>query len=536
MEKIMGKTIQDGIGIGKILFFYPKQYENTYRKAESIEQEIERFEKAKQEAMKELRKLHKKAIEEVGKEVALIFAVHEMMLEDDDYSGSVRQIIRSEMLSAEEAVAKTGENFAAMFLAMTDTYFHARAVDVKDVSDRVEEILRGVKREATLGEDPVIVLAEDLTPSELLQMDRSRLKGIVLKRGAANSHVAILAKTMHIPTLTGVDVSKEWHGRTVILDGMQGFMLLDPDDVVKARYVKRYRDTEAEKHLLSLLKGCPDETRDGRKMLLCANINSAEETAEALKNDAAGIGLFRSEYLYLGKEDYPTEEEQFQAYKTVIEQMAGKKVVIRTADLGADKQAAYLNLEEEENPALGYRGIRISLDREDVFKTQLRAIYRAAAFGHVGMLIPMIISVDEIQKVKQLCGEVRSELKAQGMRCGEVETGIMVETPAAVMISDLLAKEADFLSIGTNDLTQYTLAMDRRNPKMDGRYDAHHEAILRMIRMVVENGHKEQCRVSICGELAADPSLTERFLSMGVDELSVVPNQVLKIRKVLRNL
>ena len=536
MEKILGKTIQDGIGIGKILFYCPKQYENTYREAESIEQEIIRFEQAKQKAMKELRGLHKKAMEEVGKEVALIFAIHEMMLEDDDYSGAVRQIIRSERVSAEEAVAKTGENFAAMFLAMKDTYFHARAVDIKDVSNRVEGILRGVEQEDVLKEGAVIMAAEDMTPSELLQMDRSKLRGLVLKCGASNSHMAILAKTMHIPTLTGVEISAEWHGREAIVDGKQGLVLLDPDDSVKTQYENLRQNIEVEKQLLSLLKGCPDETRDGRKMLLCANINCAEEAVAALENDAAGIGLFRSEYLYLEKEDYPTEEVQFQVYKTVVERMAGKKVVIRTADLGADKQAAYLDLEKEENPALGYRGIRISLDREDVFKAQVRAIYRAAMFGKVGMLIPMVISVDEIQKVKRLCGEARVELEAQKMCYGEVELGIMVETPASVMISDLLAKEVDFLSIGTNDLTQYTLAMDRQNPKLDDRYDVHHEAILRMIRMVVENGHKEQCRVSICGELAADTSLIAKFLEMGVDELSVVPDMILKIRKVLVNL
>ncbi len=536
MEKVKGKTILDAIGIGRILFYSQKQYENTYEKAESMEQEIARYESAKEEAMKELRQLHQKAVAEVGEEIALIFAVHEMMLEDDDYSGAVRQIIRSEGVSAQEAVAKTGENFAAMFLAMKDDYFHARAADVKDVSNRVEAILRGVAQGDLLGKEPVIVAAEDLTPSELLQMDRTKLKGIVLKRGAVNSHVAILAKTMHIPTLMGVEISKEWSDRRAIIDGQCGLLLVDPDTVTLEQYHTLCQKEEARKAQVGRLKGCADKTKDGRQMLLYANINHAEDVGKVLENDAAGIGLFRSEYLYLGRENDPTEEEQFQIYKAVVEKMAGKKVVIRTADLGGDKCAEYLGLEPEENPAMGYRGIRIFLDRIELFKIQLRAIYRAAAFGQVSMLIPMITSVEEVQKIKELCGEVRAELEVCGERYGEVELGVMIETPAAVMISDLLAKEVDFFSIGTNDLTQYILAMDRLNSKLDGMYNMHHEAILRMIRMVVENGHKEQCGVGICGELAADTSLTELFLEMGVDELSVAPNRILTIRNIIANI
>lgn len=536
MEQVKGRTILDSIGIGKILFYSSKQYETTYGKAESVEQEITRYETAKKEAMKELRCLHKKAVEEVGEEVALIFAVHEMILEDDDYSGAVRQIIRSEGVSADEAVAKTGENFAAMFLAMKDDYFHARAVDVKDVSNRVEAILRGEAQRDLLGEEPVIIAAEDLTPSELLQMDRNKLKGIVLKRGAANSHVAILAKTMHIPTLLGVEISKEWNGRMAIVDGLQGLLLLDPDVAALEQYEQIHLDKETEKLQMSQLKGCPDRTRDGRELLLYANVNRAEEVLDVLENDAAGIGVFRSECLYLERDAYPSEEEQFQAYKSVVERMDGRKVVIRTADLGADKKAMYLRLDREENPAMGYRGIRISLDYVDMFKTQLRAIYRASAFGTVALLIPMIVSVEEIQKVKQICGGVKEKLSEEGIAFGEVELGIMIETPAAVMVSDLLAKEVDFFSIGTNDLTQYTLAMDRQNPKLDSIYDVRHEAILRMIRMVVENGHKERCKVGICGELAADMSLTASFLEMGVDEISVVPDMIFPIRKILVNL
>ena len=536
MEQVTGKAILNKIGMGKLFFCSPKKQEIKRHKAEDLEQEIARYEIAKKEAMKELRQLHQKAIEEVGEEIALIFAVHEMILEDDDYGGAVRQIIRSEGVSAEEAVAKTGENFAAMFLAMKDECFRSRAADVQEVSERVAAILRGVKQTRELGDGPVIVVAEDLNLSEMLQMDRSKLKGIVMKRGSEHSHAAILARSMNIPTLMGVNISEDWNGREGILDGQRGLLFVDPDAAILTQYKQICQKEEEQKLQLSKLKGCPDQTKDGRQIHLYANIDHAEDVEKVLENDAAGIGLFRSEYLYLGREDYPTEEEQFQIYKVTAERMAGKKVVIRTADLGGDKHAEYLGLEPEENPAMGCRGIRISLNRMEMFKTQLRGVYRAAAFGNVSLLFPMIISVEEVLKIKQICGEVRAELEACGAEYGEVELGIMVETPAAVMISDLLAKEVDFMSIGTNDLTQYTLAVDRGNTNLDGMYDAHHTAILRMIRMVVEHVHKEQCRVGVCGELASDTSLTEIFLKMGVDELSVAPDMILPIRNIIINM
>ena len=498
------------------------------------EAEIARYEEAKAKAIEQLGALHDKALAEVGEANAMIFEVHAMMLEDDDYNESVYNIIRNDNVNAEFAVATTGDNFSVMFAEMDDEYFKARAADVKDISERVISVLTGRTADGDLGEEPVIVVAEDLAPSETVQMDKSKLLAFVTRLGSSNSHTAILARTMNIPALIGIDIKEEWNGKMAIVDGKTGTFYVDPDVATLEKYLEEKKKEEEARELLSQLKGQPDETVDGRHIHLYANIGSVADVTNVLANDAAGIGLFRSEFLYLEKDNYPTEEEQFQVYKTVAQNMAGKKVVIRTLDIGADKQVDYFNMEHEENPAMGYRAIRICLDRVEIFKTQLRALYRASAFGTISIMFPMIISVKEVQEIKKICAEVRAELDASGIEYGDVELGIMIETPAAVMISDLLAKEVDFFSIGTNDLTQYTLAIDRQNPKLDNIYDSHHPAILRMIQMVIDNGHKENCWVGICGELGADTSLTEQFVKMGIDELSVSPTFVLPVRKAIR--
>ena len=546
MEQFAGKSIFNGIAIGRILFYSKNQHQVKRNKVEDAETEIARYEAAKEKAIEQLQELHDKAVEEVGEANAMIFEVHAMMLEDDDYNDSVYNIIRTEGVNAEFAVAKTGDNFAVMFSEMEDEYFKARAVDVKDISERVIAVLAGTETAKGLGDEPVIVVAEDLAPSETVQMDKSKLLAFVTRLGSSNSHTAILARTMNIPALIGVEISEDWNGKMAIVDGKQGILLVDPDVITLENYMAERKKDEERRNLLLQLKGRPDETKDGRHIHLYANIGSVADVANVLDNDAAGIGLFRSEFLYLEKDTYPTEEEQFQVYKTVVQNMAGKKVVIRTLDIGADKQVDYFEmdafvdswdgLEREENPAMGYRAIRICLDRIEVFKTQLRALYRASAFGTVSIMFPMIISVDEVKKIKKICEEVKAELTENNVEYGDVELGIMIETPAAVMISDLLAKEVDFFSIGTNDLTQYTLAIDRQNPKLDNIYDSHHLAILRMIRMVIENGHKENCWVGICGELGADTTLTETFIKMGIDELSVSPSMVLPIRNIIVNM
>ena len=536
MEQFTGKSIFNGIAIGRILFYSKNQREVKRNKVEDAEIEIARYESAKETAIEQLQELCDKATEEVGEANAMIFEVHAMMLEDDDYNDSVYNIIRTEGVNAEFAVAKTGDNFAVMFSEMEDEYFKARAVDVKDISERVIAVLAGAEEEQRLGEEPVIVVAEDLAPSETVQMDKSKLLAFVTRLGSSNSHTAILARTMNIPALIGVEISESWNGKMAIVDGKQGILLVDPDVVTLEHYMTERKKDEERRKLLLQLKGRPDETKDGKHIHLYANIGSVADVANVLDNDAAGIGLFRSEFLYLEKDTYPTEEEQFQVYKTVVQNMAGKKVVIRTLDIGADKQVDYFEMEHEENPAMGYRAIRICLDRIEVFKTQLRALYRASAFGTVSIMFPMIISVEEVKKIKKICEEVKAELDANHVEYGDVELGIMIETPAAVMISDLLAKEVDFFSIGTNDLTQYTLAIDRQNPKLDNIYDSHHLAILRMIRMVIENGHKENCWVGICGELGADLTLTETFIKMGIDELSVSPSMILPIRNIIVNI
>lgn len=534
MEQYNGKSIFKGTAIGRVLFYSKNQQLVKRTKIEDAEAEIARYEAAKATAIEQLGALHDKALAEVGEANAMIFEVHAMMLEDDDYNDSVYNIIRNDGVNAEFAVATTGDNFSVMFAEMDDEYFKARAADVKDISERVIGVLMGRTTDGDLGDEPVIVVAEDLAPSETVQMDKSKLLAFVTRLGSSNSHTAILARTMNIPALIGIDIKEEWNGKMAIVDGKTGTFYVDPDVATLEKFLAEKKKEEEARELLSQLKGQPDETVDGRHIHLYANIGSVADVANVLANDAAGIGLFRSEFLYLEKDHYPTEEEQFQVYKTVAQNMAGKKVVIRTLDIGADKQVDYFNMEHEDNPAMGYRAIRICLDRVEIFKTQLRALYRASAFGTISIMFPMIISVKEVQQIKKICAEVRDELDAGNVEYGDVELGIMIETPAAVMISDLLAKEVDFFSIGTNDLTQYTLAIDRQNPKLDNIYDSHHPAILRMIQMVIDNGHKENCWVGICGELGADTSLTEQFVKMGIDELSVSPTFVLPVRKAIR--
>lgn len=534
MKQYSGKTIFNGVAIGKILFYEKKEQQIKRVKTEDTNAEIKRYEVAKQIAIKQLKDLYDKALVDVGEANAMIFDVHAMMLEDADYNDSVYNIINNECVNAEFAVATTGDNFSVMFAEMDDEYFKARAADVKDISERVIDVLSGNTSDNNIMSEPVIIVAKDLAPSETVQMDKTKLLGFVTKLGSSNSHTAILARTMNIPALIGIEIDSEWNGKTAVIDGRRGLLFIEPDEDTLEKYKAEIEKDEEAKKLLTNLKGLKDETLDGKQIKLYANIGSVADVANVLANDAAGIGLFRSEFLYLEKTDYPTEEEQFQVYKTVVQNMAGKKVVIRTLDIGADKQVDYFNMDKEENPAMGYRAIRICLDRLDIFKTQLRAIYRASAFGSVAIMFPMIISVDEVIRIKKICEEIKSELSSNGIDYGEVELGIMIETPASVMISDLLAKEVDFFSIGTNDLTQYTLAIDRQNSKLDNIYDSHHEAVLRMIKMVIDNGHKEGIWVGICGELGADMTLTETFIKMGIDELSVSPSFILPIRKIIR--
>ena len=505
-------------------------------KIEDTAEQIKRYEDARAKAAEQLQGLYEKALKEVGEANAAVFEVHQMMLEDDDYIDSVVNIIETQQVNAEFAVATTGDNFAKMFAEMEDDYFKARAADVKDISERMVNILSGNESGGAIGDEPVIVVAEDLAPSETVQMDKEKLLAFVTRLGSANSHTAILARTMNIPALIEVDIKEEWNGKMAVVDGYTGTFYIDPDeDILKKMQEKKEEDIKA-RELLQELKGKEDVTVDGKHIKLYANIGGVKDVASVLANDAAGIGLFRSEFLYLEADNYPDEEAQFQAYKTVAENMAGKKVIVRTLDIGADKQVDYFNLDHEENPAMGYRAIRICLDRRDIFRTQLRALLRASAYGNIGIMYPMIISVDEVKEIKKIVESIKAELTEKGIEYGEVEQGIMIETPAAVMISDLLAKEVDFFSIGTNDLTQYTLAIDRQNSKLDNIYDAHHPAVLRMIQQTIENGHKAGCWVGICGELGADMTLTETFLKMGIDELSVSPTFVLPIRKLIRKM
>lgn len=536
MELYTGKSIFKGIAIGKILFYQKGEQPVKRVKIEDTAEQIKRYEDARAKAAEQLQGLYEKALKEVGEANAAVFEVHQMMLEDDDYIDSVVNIIETQQVNAEFAVATTGDNFAKMFAEMEDDYFKARAADVKDISERMVNILSGNESGGAIGDEPVIVVAEDLAPSETVQMDKEKLLAFVTRLGSANSHTAILARTMNIPALIEVDIKEEWNGKMAVVDGYTGTFYIDPDeDILKKMQEKKEEDIKA-RELLQELKGKEDVTVDGKHIKLYANIGGVKDVASVLANDAAGIGLFRSEFLYLEADNYPDEEAQFQAYKTVAENMAGKKVIVRTLDIGADKQVDYFNLDHEENPAMGYRAIRICLDRRDIFRTQLRALLRASAYGNIGIMYPMIISVDEVKEIKKIVESIKAELTEKGIEYGEVEQGIMIETPAAVMISDLLAKEVDFFSIGTNDLTQYTLAIDRQNSKLDNIYDAHHPAVLRMIQQTIENGHKAGCWVGICGELGADMTLTETFLKMGIDELSVSPTFVLPIRKLIREM
>ena len=536
MEKYTGKSIFKGIAIGKILFYQKGEQPVKRVKIEDTAEQIKRYEDARAKAAEQLQGLYEKALKEVGEANAAVFEVHQMMLEDDDYIDSVVNIIETQQVNAEFAVATTGDNFAKMFAEMEDDYFKARAADVKDISERMVNILSGNESGGAIGDEPVIVVAEDLAPSETVQMDKEKLLAFVTRLGSANSHTAILARTMNIPALIKVDIKEEWNGKMAVVDGYTGTFYIDPDEeTLKKMQEKKEEDIKA-RELLQELKGKEDITVDGKHIKLYANIGGVKDVTSVLANDAAGIGLFRSEFLYLEADNYPDEEAQFQAYKTVAENMAGKKVIVRTLDIGADKQVDYFNLDHEENPAMGYRAIRICLDRRDIFRTQLRALLRASAYGNIGIMYPMIISVDEVKEIKKIVESIKAELTEKGIEYGEVEQGIMIETPAAVMISDLLAEEVDFFSIGTNDLTQYTLAIDRQNSKLDNIYDSHHPAVLRMIQKTIENGHKAGCWVGICGELGADMTLTETFLKMGIDELSVSPTFVLPIRKLIREM
>lgn len=534
MVKFEGKSVFGGIAIGRLSIYNKKDNQVKRQKITDAESEIARFEDAREKAKEQLAGFYEKAVKEVGEVNAAIFEVHQMMLDDLDYIESITNMIRSQEVNAEFAVASTGDNFSQMFAAMDDDYMRERAADVKDISNRVITILQGEEEGAMTGDEPFILLADDLAPSETVQLDKSKVLSFVTRHGSTNSHTAILARTMNIPALIGVDFDDAVDGKMGIVDGYTGTFYVDPDEETMAQYETKKAEDENKKRLLLELKGKENVTLDGKKINLYANIGGVADVANALSNDAGGIGLFRSEFLYLESEDYPTEDAQFAAYKTVAENMAGKKVIIRTLDIGADKQVDYFQMEKEENPAMGYRAIRICLDRPEIFKTQLRAIYRASYYGTISIMFPMIISVKEVKRIKEIIAEVKAELTAEGIPFKDCEIGVMIETPAAVMISDLLAEEVDFFSIGTNDLTQYTLAIDRQNPKLDNFYDSHHEAILRMLQMVVDNGHKHGCWVGICGELGADTMLTATFLKMGFDELSVSPSMILRVREEIR--
>lgn len=535
MRTYDGKSVFSGIAIGKIRV-YKKDVQQVKRtKAGDPESELARFASAKEEAARQLKSLYDKALKEVGEANAAIFEVHQMMLEDLDYNESVENIVRGQEVNVEYAVAATGDNFSRMFSAMDDDYMRERAADVKDISERLLAILNGRKASTAETEEPVIIAADDLAPSETVQLDKDMVLSFVTVHGSANSHTAILARMMEIPALVGagLPLDDSVDGKLGIVDGASGKIYVEPDEDTLNRMWERQREEAEKKELLQRLKGRENVTLDGQKVMLYANIGNIKDLAMVMQNDAEGIGLFRSEFLYLEKEDYPTEEEQFQIYKQAAETMAGKRVIIRTLDIGADKQCGYFNMEHEENPALGYRAIRICLTRPEVFKAQLRALFRASAFGNIAIMYPMITSIEEIKRIKEVVGEVKAELDAQKMPYGEPEQGIMIETPAAALISDILAREVDFFSIGTNDLTQYLLAVDRQNSALDGFRDTYHPAVLRMIHLVVDNAHKAGIRAGICGELAADPALTREFLAMGVDELSVSPGRILPLRRII---
>ena len=537
MITISGKSVFGGVSIGKILFYQRNDKVIKREHVDDVDAEWKRFQDAKDTAVEQLKGLYEKALEDVGEANAMIFEIHQMMLEDLDYLESIENIIRTQEVNAEYAVATTADNFAAMFSAMDDAYMQGRAADVKDVSERVLNILSGADTGIKEMNEPCIIAADDLAPSETVQLDKSKVLGFATMYGSSNSHTAILARTMNIPAVIGLgeDLKAEYNGKDAIIDGFTGTLYIEPDEeTMNAMQEKRAKDLE-QRALLEQLKGKENVTKSGQKINVYANIGNVSDLGAVLKNDAGGIGLFRSEFLYLENSDFPTEEQQFAVYKKVAESMAGKKVIIRTLDIGADKQVDYFGLDKEENPALGYRAIRICLTRPEIFKTQLRALYRAAVFGNISIMFPMIISVNEVRKIKEIIAEVKKELKSEGIPYKEdVELGIMIETPASVMVSRELAKEVDFFSVGTNDLTQYTLAIDRQNSKLDEFYDPHHPAVLRMIQMAAESAHAEGAWIGICGELGADLELTEEFLKMGLDELSVSPSMVLPLRNRIR--
>ncbi len=537
MKKYTGKSVLKGIAVGRIYWYRKQSCEVIKTKISDCEAEIKRFEDAVKAAKEQLTVLYENALKNVGEDHAMIFDVHRMMLEDEDYLDAVKKVI-SEGFNAEYGVSLAEEQFAEMFAAMDEDYMKARAADIRDISARVIRILAGVGEEGIQTDSPVIVVAEDLTPSETVKMDKNKILAFVTVKGSSNSHTAILARSMNLPSLvnTQIELSEELNGKIAVVDGFHNEFLVEPEEDLLTEMINRKNQWIADLEALEQLKGKDNVTGDGRRIELYANIGKVSDVDAVLEADAGGIGLFRSEFLYLGRNDYPTEEEQFQSYKEVLEKMNGRKVIIRTLDIGADKKVDYFNLEPEENPALGYRAIRICLERPEIFITQLRAIYRASAYGTAAVMFPMIVSVAEITRIKEIVEQVKEELAAEGYPMGEVELGIMVETPAAAIISDALAKEVDFFSIGTNDLTQYTLAVDRQNQKLESTCDTHHPAVLRLIETTVQNGHKEGIWVGICGELAADTDLTRTFLDMGVDELSVSASSVLKVRKAVRDI
>lgn len=535
MKEYKGKSVFGGIAIGRIKVYNKSEQQVKRVHIDDTEHEKKRYYAAVDKAAMQLQELYDKAVKEVGEANVAIFEMHQIMLTDDDYKESVENIIDSQHVNAEYAVAQTGDNYAAMFAAMEDEYMRGRSVDVKDISERLINILSGFNASSMVSDEPVIIVAEDLAPSETVQLDKDKILSFVSVKGSVNSHTAILARTMGIPALIGTPVipDNDIDGKMGIVDGNSGCLYVDPDNEKLGYYRKKRDEQLKQKELLQLLKGREDITIDGRKIKLYANIGNVKDVMTVKANDAAGIGLFRSEFIYLERDTFPTEEEQFNIYRTVAENMAGKPVIIRTLDIGADKQCDYFNMDKEDNPALGMRAIRICLTRTEIFKTQLRALYRASAYGNINIMYPMIANMWEIDRIKEIEKEVRDELKQQGIDIGDVQTGIMIETPAAVMLSDELAEKVDFFSIGTNDLTQYTLAVDRQNPKLDCFFDPHHPAVLKMIKMVVDNAHKAGIWAGICGELGADTSLTREFLKMGVDELSVSPGRILPIRKII---
>ncbi|MDO4448164.1 MAG: phosphoenolpyruvate--protein phosphotransferase [Lachnospiraceae bacterium] len=538
MQSFQGKSVYKGIVMGPVVVLKKNDYQVKRSRIEDADAETSRVQVAVKRSQEQLQKLYDKALKEVGEASAAIFEVHQMMLEDEDYLEAIQNMIQTEMVNAEYAVAVTGDNFSQMFASMDDDYMKARAADIKDISERLVRNLSG-QEDADLSDiDPSVIVADDLSPSETVQMDKEKILAFVTVHGSTNSHTAILARMMNIPALIGVPLALDElkSGTTAVVDGFTGQVIFEPDEETQAATLKKVQEEKEKLALLQELKGKENITLDGKKINIYANIGSVGDIGYVLENDAGGIGLFRSEFLYLGRNDFPTEEEQFQAYKQVVQTMAGKKVIIRTLDIGADKQVDYFNLGNEENPALGYRAIRICLKQPDIFKTQLRALFRAAVYGNLSIMYPMITSVEEVEKIYEIVKEVEIELKAQEIQYRIPEQGIMIETPAAVMVSDRLAEMVDFFSIGTNDLTQYTLAIDRQNEKLDDFYNPHHEAVLRMIQMVVDNAHKCGKWAGICGELGADLTLTEKFVRMGLDELSVAPSMILKLRKIVREM